>query len=300
MLLNADHRPWLIATAAATAAATAGYVVYARSEPYGPSGGSWPGLAFGVAGTVCMVVPALLAARKKVRTLRIGSAQLWMKLHIWLSLLAVPLIWFHSGFGWGGPLTTTLMALFYVVTLSGIFGLIVQQFVPAMLTARVPLEALSSQLDRVLEGLRLSAYEIVASVTGPLVEAAEEQQALAAEEARQKARPGDWKAVTRLRAAPAPEAGAEILRGFYLREIRPFLLDRRRRVAPDLRVLRAECPAEWQGKVEHLAQICEEARQLALQERLHRLLHGWLFVHAPLSLLLLVLAAFHAVFALRY
>jgi hypothetical protein len=36
------------------------------------------------------------------------------------------------------------------------------------------------------------------------------------------------------------------------------------------------------------------------QELLHRWLHGWLLVHIPLSLALILLGAVHAVMALRY
>ena len=93
-----------------------------------------------------MVLAVLLAARKKVLTWRLGSARVWMQMHIWLGLLAVPLILFHAGFRLGGALTTTLMVLFTIVTLSGIFGLVLQQFMPAMMTARVPLETIHGQM----------------------------------------------------------------------------------------------------------------------------------------------------------
>ena len=49
-----------------------------------------------------------------------------------------------------------------------------------------------------------------------------------------------------------------------------------------------------------LEAICEERWQLAQQKRLHHLLHGWLFVHVPLSAALLLLSVAHAVIALRY
>ena len=49
-----------------------------------------------------------------------------------------------------------------------------------------------------------------------------------------------------------------------------------------------------------LEEICDEARQLVRQERLHRWLHGWLLVHIPLSLALMILGAVHAVMALKY
>ena len=40
--------------------------------------------------------------------------------------------------------------------------------------------------------------------------------------------------------------------------------------------------------------------QLAEQERLHHFLHGWLMLHVPLSLALLLLGCIHAFMALRY
>ncbi len=52
--------------------------------------------------------------------------------------------------------------------------------------------------------------------------------------------------------------------------------------------------------VDDLENICDEKRQLDKQARLHKILHGWLFVHLPLSWALLVLGAVHAVIALRY
>jgi len=102
VLIDRSHRGWALASLALTAVATAAYVLYVRSRPYGASGGSWPGLAYGVVGTTCMIAAGLLAGRKKVRTWRLGPARAWMQLHIWLGLLAVPLILFHSGFSLGG------------------------------------------------------------------------------------------------------------------------------------------------------------------------------------------------------
>lgn len=295
MRLNSDHRAWVLFSIAFTAVAAAGYVAYVNASPYGPSGGSWPGLAFGILGTLFMVLAGLLAARKKVRTWRIGSAQLWMKMHIWLGLLAVPCIWFHSGFAFGGALTTLLMILFYVVIASGIFGLVLQQFIPAAMTRRVPLETVRGQMDHVLAGLATDAYELVASMVGPVDEAGEEQERAAAEE------PVLWKATARLKPAESPPPQAREVKAFYLSAVRPYLLgDRRRTPPPDFQAVMLSAPAEWHARLERLRALCEEARQLAVQARLHAWLHGWLFVHAPISFALFVLAAFHIVFALRY
>lgn len=308
MLINRDHRSWAIASAAVTVAASVSYVAYVARRPYGPSGGSWVGLGYGILGTSCMVLAGLLAARKKVRTWRVGSAQAWMKMHIWLSLLAVPLILFHAGFHLGGPLSTWLMVLFGIVTLSGLFGLALQQFLPAAMTTRVPLETLQGQMDHVNEGLAVNAYEAVAVVAGAMPEAAEEQKALADEAALQASRPGNWKRVSREDPAESPPPESEPVKRLYLDQVRPYLrrgLPTASRGAvsstmPDVVGALLDAPEEWRPRIEKLGALCEESRQLEIQMRLHRWLHGWLFVHAPISFALFVLTAFHIYFALSY
>jgi len=308
MLINRDHRSWALVSAAVTAAGAVSYVFYVSNRPYGPSGGSWVGIAYGVIGTTFMVLAGLLALRKKLRIRRIGSAQFWMKMHIWLSLMAVPFILFHAGFRLGGPLTTWLMALFLVVTLSGIVGLALQQFLPSMMRQRLPLETLHSQIDFVSNGLAVSAYEIVAAVAGAIPEAVEEQKWLADEAAAQSSRPGNWKRVTREQPATSPAPEAVKLREIYLAQVRPWLrrdmTSTRARAGsaegPAVGSLLADAPEEWGARVEELAALCEESRQLEHQLRLHRRLHGWLFLHAPLAFAMLVLAAFHIWFALSY
>src|ERR1700676_2207753 len=106
------------------------YVAYAVNAPSGPSGGSAPGLAFGVIGFGFMIFAALLGARKRVPTWRIGRAQAWMRGHLWLGLLSLPVILFHGGFHFGGTLTRLLMWLLIIPGGRGIFGGALQHFVP--------------------------------------------------------------------------------------------------------------------------------------------------------------------------
>jgi hypothetical protein len=99
------------------------------------------------------------------------------------------------------------------------------------------------------------------------------------------------------------------LRKFYIDEMRPFLQLSKlqvRRLADDARAssvfanLRTLLPAAAHNTLTDLEDICSEARQLLRQERLHRWLHGWLLLHIPLSLALILLGTVHAVMALRF
>src|SRR6185437_280307 len=100
------HRPWFVFTAAALVICAALYSIYATRSPGGARGGTGEGLVFGIAGYALMLYAGLLGARKKFPVWRIGRAQTWMRGHLWLGLLSFPLILFHAGFAWRGPLTT--------------------------------------------------------------------------------------------------------------------------------------------------------------------------------------------------
>ena len=103
------------------------------------------GLLFGVIGTFMMLFAGLLAARKPLRIRRIGSAQFWLKGHLWLGTLCIPFILFHSGFGWGGLLEQIMWYSLAIVAVSGFFGLAIQQFLPRLLWNRTPLETFDAQ-----------------------------------------------------------------------------------------------------------------------------------------------------------
>ena len=72
--------------------ATALYAYYAQAAADGPQGGSVPGLLFGIVGAALMVFAGLLSARKRFPGARLGSAQFWLRGHIWLGLLSLSLI----------------------------------------------------------------------------------------------------------------------------------------------------------------------------------------------------------------
>ncbi|MGH6690888.1 MAG: hypothetical protein ACREF4_09450, partial [Gammaproteobacteria bacterium] len=104
-------------------------------------------------------------------------------------------------------------------------------------------------------------------------------------------------------AVPEGAAMADI----YLAEIRPYLTTPPdpRLAAPAVaaalfRHLRTVMPPSLHEAVQELEAICNERRQLAHQQRLHHWLHGWLLVHVPLSMTLLLLSVVHAVMSLLY
>jgi hypothetical protein len=294
MRIDKTHRPWIVSTSIALAVSLFVYIVYAVQSPAGPRGGSALGLTFGIAGYALMLYAGLLGARKKVPVWRIGRAQTWMRGHIWLGLLSLPLILFHGGFAFRGPLTAVMMWLFFIVIGSGIAGALIQHYVPRMMTSRVPMETIYEEIPHVRAQLREEADQLVATVCGPL-----DGQAAATEQPAA--------AVTTL--IDIEQEDRARFREVYLGKVRPFLADPEakqlelcdpRRSAEVFESLRRLLVAPVHPLLNDLENICEEEHQLSRQIRIYRWLHAWLLVHVPLSIALLVLGAVHAVMALRY
>lgn len=143
------------------AVATVSYVIYAESTPKGPSGGSLMGLIYGVVGSLMMIYAGLLGGRKQFPFWRLGSAQFWLRGHIWFGTLSFPLILFHAGFGLGGLLEQILMGFFFVVWLSGFFGLAMQHFMPKLLTSRISRETFSAQIPYIRKRNRILADKMI-------------------------------------------------------------------------------------------------------------------------------------------
>src|SRR5215469_14812914 len=90
------------------------YLLEVWSSPRGATGGSGIGLLLGTVGFGFMIYAAALGARKRVPTWRLGRAKAWMRGHLWLGLLSLPIILFHGGFHFGGTLTRVLMWLLII------------------------------------------------------------------------------------------------------------------------------------------------------------------------------------------
>lgn len=312
MLIDKSHRSWGFATLALLALSFASYLYYVKASfsngGTGPSGATWAGLAYGIAGFVLMIFCGLLGARRKVRVWRLGRATTWMRAHIWLGLLAFPLILFHSAMLFGNRLTFWLMMVFIVVEVSGIIGVLLQNLLPHSMLEMVPAETTFEQIPYVINALQTEAVKIVSSVCGPLEEPKAEPETPGADirvEIKSDGRV-QGKEIKHRGKPSGPVEGSLPLKNFYLDEIKPFLqreylarsnLAARQRAEAVFAHTQTLLPAALHGQLMELKSVCEERRQIAVQERLHAWLHLWEYLHIPLSYLLLVLSLYHVIFA---
>lgn len=297
MRIDQTHRPWISGSIIGLAVATAVYIPYNHLTMGGARGGTVIGIIYGVVGFAFMIFAGLLSLRKKFPVWRMGRTSTWMRGHLWLGLISYPIILFHAGFSFGkGTLTWWMMAIFTVVIVSGVVGAILQHYMPRMMTREVPYETIYAEIPRIRGQLVDEADMKVAEVTGVMSESAMAQAS------------GGTGGVVVTLVQMEDEVREELTR-FYDSELRPYIekeggkgcaIAMRQTSMAMFANLRTLLPDVIHPVVSDLESICEEKRELDHQIRMHRILHGWLFIHVPLSLALLLMGAVHAVIALRY
>src|SRR3954469_3946020 len=176
-LNNWRHLPWFVFVLLATAAASVLYLenFYPERLPawlqlppaliqtpteHHTVGGTPLGLWFGAISLGIFIFAALLSLRKKIPLWRVGTVQRWLRAHIWLTLLTIPLVILHSGFRLGGPMTTLLMVLFAIVMVSGIYGLFLQHLMPRLMKERLPAETVFEQIPHIRSQLAVAAEKM--------------------------------------------------------------------------------------------------------------------------------------------
>src|SRR5215475_14884603 len=286
MRIDRTHRAWAIASLAILAASAILYIIYALNTAQGPRGGSAIGLFFGIVGFSFTIFAALLGARKRVPSWRLGRAQAWMRGHLWLGLLSLPMILFHGGFHFGGSLTRTIMWLTIIVVVSGVYGAALQHYVPKVMTHDVPLETIYDEIGNVRKALRLGADKLVESVCGRLglvKEIDEGQRAggftalrpIAASAVPLRTSAGVSAGASAVAMAPEivllSEEESKPLRLFYFSEMRAFLeapawqrqsLGDPERAKNAFAALRRMMPPVAHPELDDLLSICNETRQL--------------------------------------
>src|SRR6266566_9178853 len=292
-VFNRSHLPWLIFVVLATVAASWIYIgnFYPEHLPAGfglppalvqkPSehrsvGGTPLGLIFGTIAFAIFIFATLFSVRKRVVLWRLGTLQRWMRAHIWLTLLTIPLVLLHSGFRLGGPMTTTLMVLYAIVMVSGIYGLILQHKLPTMMKESLPAEMVFEQIPNVRAQLCAAAEKLQRSL-------------------KQQATSGSAVVATDV-------SQEEVLAGFIEQLLLPYLRARRgekyrlgytREADEIFRHLKLRVDEMYRPRVDEMRRWCEERRLTDTQVRIQHWLHGWLCVHVPLSFLLLLMTVWH-------
>jgi hypothetical protein len=274
----------------ATAAVTAAGILAAAG---GAAAGlwAWPpqsssplGVTLGLVAAVIVLFEMALLPRKWLRGKRLGATRVWMRWHIWLGIACLPVVLVHAGFAFGGPLTTATLALFLGVTASGVWGLLMQQWLPQKLLEEVSGETVASQIDFLGEYHAAEATRLVDALVTVPAESGTTDPPVTGPPARELVAFRDDLLLPYLR------NGGRVRSPLASRTEADQRFARLRDIVPEVARL----------ALDRLRDLAEMRRQWDAQARVQFWLHNWLVLHLPLSVAMTVLMVVHAVGALKY
>jgi hypothetical protein len=263
---------WRPASVALAIAATAVFFWYARSGV--SHGGSPAGLVFGIAAFLLIIFLSLFGVRKRAYRSRLGTVEGWVQAHIYLGLLVPVLLLLHAGGRFHDRLAVASFILAMVVAASGVAGAILYATMPRNLTdaeSNVPPSKLSEQINDLGRSMA-SAASNRSAVFQRVFESFMKES------------------------APPPLAGWRLLLS---------RADLQRQLAGhDWASLLALVPAEEQEALRDMLVVARQRRELLLrlivQQRYRAILEGWLWIHIPFTVALLIAATAHVIAALYY
>lgn len=260
---------WLFGSLAAAVVSLAVFLLLIRSRPWDPARAG--GLVFGIFGALVYTIDILYPLRRRLLGFPFGSAQGWIQFHIWGGCLAFWFVLIHEGFRWpSGSLGWLLLTLSIWATVSGLAGVWLQKWVPALLSSGLQVEALWERIPELVGKLQQEADGLVT---------------------------GSSEMFERFYGESVRPAMATVNSSWtYLINVRSGRDDR---LAPFLR-LSPFLEQEDRSRLEDLKSVYMEKLELDAQYSLQRILRLWAYLHVPPSALLFGLMLFHIATSLSY
>ncbi len=215
-----------------------------------------------------MLFLGAFSLRKKLSMVPLGKASTWLRLHVAGGVLALLLYWLHTGTLWpNGVYEQVLGAAFYLVSVTGIVGYVLQRIYPVRLT-QTSVEVIYERIPAEIAALREAAEAIVFQCT--------------------------------------EETGSDTLARHYLETFHAFF--RRPRnflshavggqrgghwVRQQIADLRRYLDEAEQRHLEGLAKLAFDKNRIDFHYTAQTIMKGWLLIHLPLSVLMVVLAVWH-------
>ncbi len=237
--------------------------VIAEIRPYN----LW-GLTYGALAAILMAGAGFLGVRRRINRmalrLGLGRAQPWLQFHIYGGALAALLMFMHTGFRVPhGVLTWWLWLLTIMVTVSGLLGVILQKWIPKILSSGLAIEVLYERIPELIVELREKANAIIQTCAEPVREFYRKEVAVAL-------------------ARPQPRFIYYIdITGGIHRRIKQF------------DYLRGLLSGEEKEKLDQLQAFYRTKLEIDAHYTLQRTLRWWLLLHVPLSLAALMLMVIH-------
>jgi hypothetical protein len=238
------------------------------------NGGSWLGYLLGTIGFLLILWLSMLGIRKRAITRGGWSLKAWTSAHVYLGLALIVVATLHTGFQFGWNVHTAAYTLMMLVILSGIYGIAVYSMVPQSLSdARS--EMTGPQMIDAVAGLDKQ----IRTAAQPLSDA--DSEVVLGSLGEDPFGGGVWRRLT----GNYPRCG-------------------NRRALQIMRGRLAQAGGREEATVEHVVTLLE--RKAAALQRIRNyvqrraLLEIWLYIHVPLTVVLIVALVAHVVSVFFY
>lgn len=260
---------WLTGFGVAVAGCVMVYLVNILFGQVHP-GSAW-GLSYGLLATVLFVAVSFYAVKRRaMQVRRLGRAWPYLQFHVYGGTLFLLLMFMHVGFELPeGVLTTWLWVLSIWVVGSGLLGIVLQKWIPTLLSSGLSVEVQYDRIPELVDHLKSRAEVLVASCQPPT---------------------RDF-----YRRAMAPALTAPKTRLIYYLDITGGLQGS----TEQFDYLRDLLAPEEKTKLDTLQEIYKTKLEIDAHYTLQKALRWWLYLHLPVSLVLAVLLALH-IFAVVY
>ncbi len=226
--------------------------------------GNWWGLTYGWIAALLMFGAGLYGVRRRVLNRDFGNSKVWVEFHVYGGTLAALLVLLHTGFRLPNGLFNWLLWLLAVwVTVSGLLGVILQRWIPKLLTSGLSVEAVYERIPDLVLELRERAEKLVRTCAAPV---------------------RDFYQGTVAAALVQPEP-----RLIYYLDVTGGVQSRIRK----FEFLRRVLPDEEKKRLDELQLIYKTKLELDAHYSLQRALRWWLYSHVPLSMVLLLMILLH-------
>lgn len=231
-------------------------------------GGSPIGLLYGTLALLLIGYLLWFGVRKRSYRSRLGTLESWLQAHIYLGAFCFFLVVAHTGFRFEDRVATALMIVFALVVISGVVGAVLYRTVPRRLTAvdaNLAPDALSDEMNQITRSM--------------------------ARIASNKSEPFQKIYLTLVReAVPQPLAGWRlVLGGGGKKEVT--------RRTDDWTPMTRLVAEDEQEQLRQMLVLSRQQKELHLrlvaQRRYRNLLEAWLWIHLPLSIVMIVLIVAH-------
>lgn len=276
-LTNKKSILWRWIAAILLALLVASYWWLARAAGSTHGGSAW-GIAYGVTASALVLLLVAFGWRKRAYRSKVGTLEGWLQAHVYLGVLVLVVVLLHTGFRFEDRVAVAAFVVMGVVVLSGLVGTAFYTVYPRLLT-EVQSDLSPADTSERLNRLTASMARLASG--------------------RSRAFEGVYRDVV-ARSTPRGLAGWRLTLGRMPGGGRRGVEAMGNRWTG----LLARVPPEEQEPLRQLLMLARQQQELhlrlAYQERYKNLLDVWLWVHVPLSVVLLILIAAHVIAAFYF